>query len=161
MGLIAGPPGAYQGKLAMTVTRRHAVRSFAKFLLVSPLLKDIDLLAAERDELPGMVNVFDFKKLAQQKLDSVAWDYMDEGGKDEVSLSENRSAFDRIIIRPRFLTEVHKIDISTTFLGHELTHPIFIDPAGRQKLLLPQGRGRGRQSRRGNRHDDVYQRRHR
>ena len=123
----------------MTVTRRHAVRSFAKFLLVSPLLKDIDLLAAEPDEMPGMVNVFDFKKLAQQKLDSVAWDYMDEGGKDEVSLRENRSAFGRIIIRPRFLTDVHKIDISTTFLGHELTHPIFIDPAGGKNCFYPKG----------------------
>ena len=123
----------------MTVTRRHAVGSFAKFLLASPLLTDMDLLAAEPDELTGMVNVFDFKKLAQQKLDSVAWDYMDEGGKDEVSLRENRSAFGRIIIRPRFLTDVHKIGISTTFLGHELTHPIFIDPAGGKNCFYPKG----------------------
>ena len=123
----------------MTVTRRHAVRSFAKFLLASPLLKDIDLLAAEPDELLDMVNVFDFKKLAQQKLDSVAWDYMDEGGKDEVSLRENRGAFGRIIIRPRFLTDIHKIDISTTFLGRELPHPIFIDPAGGKNCFYPNG----------------------
>ncbi len=123
----------------MTVTRRHAVRSFAKFLLASPLLKDIDLLAAEPDELLDMVNVFDFKKLAQQKLDPVAWDYMAEGGKDEVSLRENRTAFGRIIIRPRFLRDVHKIDISTTFLGRELSHPIFIDPAGGKNCFYPNG----------------------
>ncbi len=123
----------------MKLTRRQAVRDLAKFLLASPLLTDIDLLAAEPDALLDMVNVFDFKKLAQQKLDSVEWDYMDEGGKDEVSLRENRSAFERIIIRPRFLTDVHKIDLSTTFLGHELKHPIFIDPAGGKNCFYTNG----------------------
>ncbi len=64
---------------------------------------------------------------------------MDEGGKDEVSLRENRSAFERIIIRPRFLTDVHNIDISTTFLGHKLKHPIFIDPAGGKNCFYTNG----------------------
>ena len=123
----------------MKLTRRQAARDLAKFLLASPLLTDIDLLAAEPDALLDMVNVFDFKKLAQQKLDSVEWDYMDEGGKDEVSLRENRSAFERIIIRPRFLTDVHDIDISTTFLGHKLKHPIFIDPAGGKNCFYTNG----------------------
>jgi 4-hydroxymandelate oxidase len=44
--------------------------------------------------------VFDFAKLAKAKLDPLAWDYLDEGSDDEVSLRANRTRFDDIIIRP-------------------------------------------------------------
>ena len=55
---------------------------------------------------------------------------MDEGGKDEISLKENRLAFRRIILRPRFLTDVHEIDVSTELLGREMDLPVYICPAG-------------------------------
>ncbi len=137
-----------------TATRRQAIKKFAQFLLASPLAVGLDLgraqaqasasgadalSAAERELLMDMVNVFDFKKRAQEKLDPLAWDYMAEGGKDEVSLREGRTAFDKIIIRPRFLIDVHNIDISTDFLGHTLKHPIFIDPAGGKNCFYPDG----------------------
>ena len=138
----------------INATRRQAIRRFAQFLLASPLAAGLDLdvaraqsaeaeghtlSPAQRERLMDMVNVFDFKKRAREKLDPLAWDYMAEGGKDEVSLREGRTAFDKIIIRPRFLTDVHNIDISTDFLGHTLKHPIFIDPAGGKNCFYPNG----------------------
>ena len=137
----------------MNATRRQAIKKFAQFVLASPLAAELDvrtaraqeppagnpLSAIEREALMDMVNVFDFRDRAQQKLDPVAWDYLAEGGKDEVSLRENRTAFDKIIIRPRFLTDVHQIEVSTDFLGHMLKHPIFIDPAGGKNCFYPNG----------------------
>ncbi|HUG82639.1 MAG TPA: alpha-hydroxy-acid oxidizing protein, partial [Bryobacterales bacterium] len=100
----------------MTIDRRAALRNLASFFLASPLLSEQVLSGqglSKQDPLLDPINVWEFKKLAQEKLDPISWDYMDEGGKDEVSLRENRTAFDRIIIRPRWLTDIHDIDLST------------------------------------------------
>lgn len=124
----------------MNVNRRQALRGLAQFLLASPILAD-RILGAEGPPKTGdamiddLFNVFDFAKAAEKKLDSVAWDYLAEGAKDEVSLRDNREAFNNIIIRPRFLTDVHKIDISTELLGKKLPAPIFIDPAGGKNCI--------------------------
>ena len=114
--------------MASGLHRREALRQLASFLLASPLLA-----GAEKPELTdstALANVFDFRDLARKLIDPVAFDYMDEGGKDEISLRENRLAFRRIILRPRFLTDVHEIDVSTELLGREMDSPVYICPAG-------------------------------
>ena len=130
------------------MNRRQALRGLAQFLLASPLLKGQNppenVLKDQQppnmeDPLFDLINVFDFAKLAKSKLDLVAWDYLAEGGKDEVSLRDNREAFNRIIIRPRILRDVHKIDLSTSFLGKKLAYPIFICPAGGKNCFYPNG----------------------
>ena len=91
------------------------------------------LAGAEGPDLTGpskLANVFDFRDLARELIDPVAFAYMDEGGKDEISLKENRLAFRRIMLRPRFLTDVHEIDVSTELLGREMDLPVYICPAG-------------------------------
>ncbi len=122
----------------MTLSRRQALRSLAQFFLASPLLCG-QQPPATGDPLLDLANVFDFKKLAKTRIDPVAWDYMDEGGEDEVSLRDNRRAFNRIILRPRFLTDVHKIDLTTDFLGKKLAYPIYICPAGGKNCFYPNG----------------------
>jgi isopentenyl diphosphate isomerase/L-lactate dehydrogenase-like FMN-dependent dehydrogenase len=126
----------------MPVNRRQALYQLAQFLLASPLLQQAALHAAEDAAIPpleDLINVFDFAKAAQAKLDPVAWDYMDEGAKDEIALRDNRRAFGNIIVRPRFLTDVHKIDIGTQLFGKPLNAPIFIDPAGGKNCFFPNG----------------------
>lgn len=124
----------------MQVNRRQALRGLAQFLLASPILGD-QILNAQGPPKTGdpmiddLFNVFDFAKEAEKKLDPVAWDYMAEGAKDEVSLRDNREAFNNIIIRPRFLTNVQKIDIATELFGKKLPAPIFIDPAGGKNCI--------------------------
>ncbi len=91
------------------------------------------------DPVMEPINVFDFAKLAKQKLDPVAWDYLDGGSEDEVSLHDNRAAFNRIIIRPRALVDVHKIDLSLELFGLKLDYPIILDPAGGKNCFFPDG----------------------
>src|SRR5262245_57281015 len=86
-----------------------------------------------------LFNVFDFARLAQSKLDPVAWDYLEEGGGDEVTLRDNRTSFNRIIIRPRVLSDVHEIEVSTNRLGKKLGYPIFICPAGGKNCFYRKG----------------------
>ncbi len=118
------------------ITRRQALQSLAQFVLASPLLKAQN---SSNNPLLDLANVFDFAKLTKAKLDPVAWDYLDEGGKDEVSLRDNREAFNRIILRPRALMDVHKIEVSTSLLGKRLECPLFICPTGGKNCFHKNG----------------------
>ncbi|HUG81738.1 MAG TPA: alpha-hydroxy acid oxidase [Bryobacterales bacterium] len=126
----------------MKVDRRRALRSLAQLFLASPLLRQQVLRSQGPPKIDPVLepaNIMDFAKLAQAKLDPVAWDYMAEGASDEAALRDARKAFNRIILRPRALTDVHKIDISTELFGKTLRHPIFIDPAGGKNCFYPDG----------------------
>jgi isopentenyl diphosphate isomerase/L-lactate dehydrogenase-like FMN-dependent dehydrogenase len=120
------------------ISRRRALQKLTQFLLASPLFCAKEF-ADEADPMMDLFNVFDFAKLAQSRLDPVAWDYLEEGGEDEVALQDNRKAFNQIIIRPRVLTDVHRIDVSTNLLGKKLDYPIFICPAGGKNCFHKNG----------------------
>jgi len=122
------------------VNRRQAILRFCQFLAASPLLRADKKYSELGDALLKQVNVFDFAKAAKAKLDPIAWDYLDEGSDDEVSLHANRARFDDIIIRPHFLiNDVSKIDTSITLLGKQLTQPIYMSVTGGKNCFVPNG----------------------
>lgn len=129
----------------MQLSRRFAIRQFAAMLASSSLLRGADekvgpVSSGSADEaLLNKVSVMDFAEAAKKKLDPVAWDYLELGAEDEVSLKDNRAAFDRIIIRPRALVDVQKIDLSLELFGQKLAYPILLDPAGGKNCFYPQG----------------------
>jgi isopentenyl diphosphate isomerase/L-lactate dehydrogenase-like FMN-dependent dehydrogenase len=94
---------------------------------------------AQQISVMDPVNVWDFQTLARNKLDPVALDYLEGGSEDEVTLKDNREAFNRIIIRPRALVDTHKIDLSLDLLGMKLAYPILLDPAGGKNCFFPRG----------------------
>jgi 4-hydroxymandelate oxidase len=121
------------------VNRRQAIRSFLQFVASSPLLADRKF-SELADPLLKQANVFDFAKLAKAKLDPIAWDYLDEGSDDEVSLRANRQDFNNIVIRPHFLRhDVSKIDTSVTLFGKQLTQPIYLTVTGGKNCFVPNG----------------------
>lgn len=82
------------------------------------------------DPLYECVRVMDFAEKAKAKLDPIAWDYLEEGSEDEASLRDNVEGFNKIVIRPKALVDVHEIDTSLTLFGQKLEFPILFDPAG-------------------------------
>ena len=117
------------------MNRRQALRG-----LFSTFGSAAFLGAQEQDDpLYAPVRVMDFAPLAKAKLDPVAWDYLDGGSEDEVSLEDNRKAFDKIILRPRALVDVHVIDLSLELLGQKLAYPILLDPAGGKNCFYADG----------------------
>jgi isopentenyl diphosphate isomerase/L-lactate dehydrogenase-like FMN-dependent dehydrogenase len=116
----------------MQMTRRFAIRQFAAMLASSPLW-------ADDDPMMDAVSVMHMAEYAKKKLDPVAWDYLELGGEDEVSLRDNRAAFNRIILRPRVLVDVHKIDLSVELFGQKLAFPILLDPAGGKNCFHADG----------------------
>lgn len=122
------------------MNRRQAILSFFQFAAASPLLRADRKYSELNDPLLKLANTFDFAKAAKAKLDPLAWDYLDEGSDDEVSLRANRTDFDRLIIRPHFLiNDVSTIDTSITLFGKKLTQPIYLSITGGKNCFLPNG----------------------
>jgi isopentenyl diphosphate isomerase/L-lactate dehydrogenase-like FMN-dependent dehydrogenase len=122
------------------MNRRQALAQLAQFLAASPLLRADRKHSEVQDPVYSAVNVFDLAQLAKKKLDPLAWDYLDEGSEDETALRDNRSAFDRLLIRPQFLLhDVSRIDVSTTLFGKRLAHPLFFCPTGGKNCVFPNG----------------------
>lgn len=121
--------------------RRIALRRLAGMFGAAPLAwaqRDEDRHDPD-DPLYGPANVFDFMPLARAKLDPIAWDYLEGGAEDEVSLRDSREKFNDIILRPRALVDVHKIDLSLELWGIRLDYPILLDPAGGKNCFYPDG----------------------
>lgn len=85
------------------------------------------------------INLFEYESLARSRMDPAAWDYYQSGAEDEVTLRENRAAFERIKLRPRMLAGVGACDTSVTLLGETLSMPVLVAPSAYQKLAHPEG----------------------
>lgn len=85
------------------------------------------------------VNVKEFQELARQALPKMYYDFFSGGAEDQHTLRENIDAFSRIMIRPRILTDVSRIDISTTILGYRISAPIMVAPTSMHQLAHPEG----------------------
>ena len=87
----------------------------------------------------GPVNVWDYERLAEEKLDANAHAYFAGGAGDEVTLRDNVAAFERRKLRPRVLVDVGEVSTATTVLGTEIALPVVIAPLAMQRLAHPAG----------------------
>jgi 4-hydroxymandelate oxidase len=85
------------------------------------------------------VNVWDYERLAEEKLDAKAHAYFAGGAGDEVTLRENLAAFERRKLRPRVLVDVRSVSTATTVLGTEIALPVVIAPLALQRMAHPDG----------------------
>jgi isopentenyl diphosphate isomerase/L-lactate dehydrogenase-like FMN-dependent dehydrogenase len=85
------------------------------------------------------VNVHDYERLAEERLEPGAFGYFAGGAGDEWTLRENRAAFERWTLRPRVLVDVSSISTATTVLGTEIALPVLVAPMAFQRLAHPDG----------------------
>lgn len=87
------------------------------------------------------INVFEYEALAQAKMNPAFWDFYRGGSDDEVTLRANRTAFERIRLRPRVLVDVSAgaLNMRTTVLGTPVSMPILVAPTGLHSLAHPEG----------------------
>ncbi|MGA2772356.1 MAG: alpha-hydroxy-acid oxidizing protein [Bryobacteraceae bacterium] len=77
-----------------------------------------------------LVNTFEFEAMAQRCLSAAAFAAI--AGSD-------RSAFDRITLRPRMMVNTTQLDLTTELFGQRLFAPILVGPASEQKRFHPEG----------------------
>lgn len=85
------------------------------------------------------LNLFDWEKSANESLTELAWDYYRSGSRDEITLRDSHTIFERIRLRFRVLAGVADIHTSTTVLGHEIALPVLVAPTAFHKLAAPEG----------------------
>jgi len=85
------------------------------------------------------VNLLEYEPLAREKLPEGSYGFIAGAAEDEVTLRENRAAFQRLRLRPRVLVDVSKIDPSTTVLGQRIELPVLLAPVAVQRLAHPDG----------------------
>ena len=85
------------------------------------------------------INLHHYEAEAQRILSPAAWGYFHGGAGDEITVRENRAAFERIFLRPRALVDVSQRDLSTTVLGQHWDVPIAVAPMALQGLAHPEG----------------------
>ncbi len=75
-------------------------------------------------------NIHDLRRLAQRRLPKVAWDYLERGAEDDITMTANRVALERILFRPRTLVDVSARSLQHTLFGKTYTAPFGIAPTG-------------------------------
>ena len=88
---------------------------------------------------PRVVSIADLRTLARRRLPKIVFDYLDGAAEAELTLSENRRAFDAITFRPRQAVDVPRPDLRTDLLGYSLSCPVLLAPVGYSRLMHPDG----------------------
>jgi (S)-mandelate dehydrogenase len=81
-------------------------------------------------DLSRAYSIEDLRRLAKRRLPRAVFDFFDGGAEDEVTLRDNRAAFERVRLLPRVLVDVAAVDLRAELLGREAALPLAIGPTG-------------------------------
>jgi 4-hydroxymandelate oxidase len=96
----------------------------------------LDATTGEASEVPW-VTLLDFEVASGGHMSDAAFDYVRSGADDEVTLRENRAAFERICIYHRVMVDVSRRDLTRTLLGRRLGLPVIVAPLATPRLVHP------------------------
>jgi len=146
--------------MALSHSKPASRRTLLKFLAGSPLLAYSGFSAPQalpaptkiaptsesltRDEYviaapEEAINVFEFETAARQTLLPAHWGYLATGVDDDTTLRANREAFSKLLLRPRHLIDVTKVDMTTELLDMKWKAPIVLAPVGSLKAYHADG----------------------
>ena len=80
--------------------------------------------------LRSAYNIEDLRAIAQHRLPRIAWEFLERGAEEEVTLAANRKVFERIRFLPRALVDVSKRSQKVTVFGRVFDSPFGIAPTG-------------------------------
>ena len=89
--------------------------------------------------MDALLNVWDYERAAQERLDPGAFGYFAGGANDEWTMRENLAAFNRWVLRPRMLVDVSSTTTATTVLGTDVSLPLLVAPTAFQRMAHPEG----------------------
>jgi len=77
--------------------------------------------------------------VARRRVPKAVFDYLDGAAEGEVTLRENRRAFEDVSFRPCHAVAVSQCDLRTRVLGLDLALPLMLAPVGYSRLMHPEG----------------------
>ena len=85
------------------------------------------------------LNLAEIELAARERLTALAYEYYVGGANDEVTVRENRAAFEQLAIRYRVLVDVSKRTPKTAVLGTPIDFPVLVAPTAFQRLACDDG----------------------
>lgn len=92
-----------------------------------------------RSGVAGALTLADYARLARERLEPQAWDFLEGGAGEERTLAGNQKAFDRIWLRPRVLAGAGVADPTVRILGRHWPAPVGVAPLAYHTLVHPDG----------------------
>lgn len=89
--------------------------------------------------MTSLLNLDDYERAARDRLEGSIYDYVAGGALDEITLTENRTAYDQWRFRPRAMVGVEHRDLTVDILGDTLSLPIGVSPSAFHQLVHPDG----------------------
>ena len=83
------------------------------------------------------LSIEDIRTAATRRLPRSVFEFVDGGAEDELTVKDNRAAFERIRFVPRVLTDVSNPEVSCDLFGTPASAPIVIAPMGSCMLAWP------------------------
>ncbi len=75
-------------------------------------------------------NIEDLRRIAADRLPRIAYDFLERGAEEEVTLAGNRAVFEHIRFQPRTLVDVSKRSQKKTLWGKTFDAPFGVAPTG-------------------------------
>ncbi len=85
------------------------------------------------------IHLGEFEELARERLPQLVYDYYAGGAHDEITLDENRRAFERLTLHYRVLRDVSIRTTETSVLGETLSMPVIVAPTAFHQLANEEG----------------------
>ncbi len=86
-----------------------------------------------------MYEIDELQNQAQAVMDPTAFDYFVGGAGEEITVTENVTAWASIRLRPHVLRDVSHVSTATTLFGLELRSPVLVPPLGYMRLAHDRG----------------------
>src|SRR3989475_2065141 len=93
-------------------------------------LSEVECCANYMADLSRAINIEDLRQLARRRLPRAIFDFFDGGAEDEVTLRENRAAFERVRLLPRVLVNVAQVDTKIGIFDKQANVPLAVAPTG-------------------------------
>jgi len=119
-------------------TRRRVLQSLGLWMAGSPLLQAQSAEPRPMSEPPGRItpreevlHALEFEEMARRSLPLRL--------AAKITGQEDRKPFDRIVLHPRVMVDVHKLDLTLDLLGTKMYAPILVGPASNQRRFHDEG----------------------
>jgi 4-hydroxymandelate oxidase len=88
---------------------------------------------------PDLVTLADYEARAEAHMPAGSWRHVQEGAGRELTLRDNRAAFDRVRLLPRALADLRGGHTASDLFGRRHAAPILLAPIAYQCLAHPEG----------------------
>lgn len=85
------------------------------------------------------IHLSEFEEHARDRLPQMVYDYYAGGAHDEITLRDNREAYNHIRLRYRVLRDVSERDSSLEILGQDISFPVLIAPTAFHQMAWEEG----------------------